>query len=213
MCFIKSDLFAGENHGFWQVCLWNRTYAGRFAESTIPWTTPDSKVATQKFLGIIIWLLASVRNRILDLSEHPFSHHHFMLWMAVDGVIGWVGDSSTGRFFRKVFRFFGIRPLLPGGWLLVFKKELSIISQVAVYSSGVGLAAGPGINDFNIIRSVYLHLFSIQNIFKDQYELYIKVKMMSFVNVSIATCCKSIGISILKAIIAKKPTLVHPIQC
>jgi hypothetical protein len=32
--------------------LWIRTYTGRFAKSTIPWTTPDGKVATQKYLAI-----------------------------------------------------------------------------------------------------------------------------------------------------------------
>jgi hypothetical protein len=32
--------------------LWIRTYTGQFAKSTIPWTTPDGKVATQKYLAI-----------------------------------------------------------------------------------------------------------------------------------------------------------------
>jgi hypothetical protein len=32
--------------------LWIRTYIGQFAKSTIPWTTPDGKVATQKYLAI-----------------------------------------------------------------------------------------------------------------------------------------------------------------
>jgi hypothetical protein len=36
---------------------------------------------------------------------YPFGHH-LLLWMAVGGVIRRVGDSSTGRFFRKVFGFF-----------------------------------------------------------------------------------------------------------
>jgi hypothetical protein len=32
--------------------LWIRTYTGQFAKSTIPPTTPDGKVATQKYLAI-----------------------------------------------------------------------------------------------------------------------------------------------------------------
>jgi hypothetical protein len=39
--------------------------------------------------------------------------------MTIGGVIGRVGDSSTVRFFRKVFGFFDIRPLPSGGWHLV----------------------------------------------------------------------------------------------
>jgi hypothetical protein len=54
-----------------------------------------------KIFRYIIWLLARV-NRI-DWSEHPCGHY----WMAID-VITRVGDSSVGRFFRKVFGFFGI---------------------------------------------------------------------------------------------------------
>jgi hypothetical protein len=49
---IKSGLFAGQNHGFLPAFLWIRTYTGQFAESTIPWTMPDGKVATQKYLAI-----------------------------------------------------------------------------------------------------------------------------------------------------------------
>jgi hypothetical protein len=44
--------------------------------------------------------------------------------MTIGGVIGRAGDSSTGRFFRKVFGCFGIRPLPPGGWLLVAKTKI-----------------------------------------------------------------------------------------
>jgi hypothetical protein len=62
--------------------------------------------------------------------------------MAVGGVIDRVGDSSTGRFFRKVFGFFGIRPLPPEGWLLVkVKEENDLLFAQPIVGIGSGVCS------------------------------------------------------------------------
>jgi hypothetical protein len=51
-----------------------------------------------------------------------------------------VGDSSTVRFFHKVFGFFDIRPLPPGGWLLV-KEEKDLLFAQPIVGIGIGVCS------------------------------------------------------------------------